>query len=454
MILSSLLCRLRATPRSSQRLRHTSKALRGPRCEQPGCGGRFPGKSKRRCQAAAGSTSRQGSLSELHPQAPSLDTSSKRSSSPPPCPASLQHILGWLTLVICLRKKVALDMKPYVLKNPSKTGRKNRNMYARLLLHMLKRGLLELPFTVKPGPGPLKTLPTYMSIYFEEPLSARSRDQDDTDLPDWVTGQLRDDSQDSLAAALLKDNVSSTPVVGHHRRKLFEESSPSKPSPIKSPPRSDARPADGGQPSDGALSDSDLEARLNSWNLGVCSSSYRKNSSTSADERCMQDMHTKEEKKVPALLTDVKLKVLEVRHQEERRKMQQRRDAAIEKILDRKNGEIEEIKSTYRAKQKESEEVIVKLEKKGERWRGPSLYMEDVYTVVSAHSALRGRFQRGPVGRDDLQLCGPKSQNPTFTVWFSSPCSFVTPPFCFCSPLEAISWEKCLCSDAPLSSVP
>lgn len=44
----------------------------------------------------------------------------------------------------------------------SLSGRKNRNMYARLLLHMLKRGLLELPFTVKPGPGPLKTLPTYM----------------------------------------------------------------------------------------------------------------------------------------------------------------------------------------------------------------------------------------------------------------------------------------------------
>lgn len=41
-------------------------------------------------------------------------------------------------------------------------GRKNRNMYARLLLHMLKRGVLELPFTCKPGPGSLKTLPTYM----------------------------------------------------------------------------------------------------------------------------------------------------------------------------------------------------------------------------------------------------------------------------------------------------
>lgn len=41
-------------------------------------------------------------------------------------------------------------------------GRKNRNMYARLLIHMLKRGVLELPFTCKPGPGSLKTLPTYM----------------------------------------------------------------------------------------------------------------------------------------------------------------------------------------------------------------------------------------------------------------------------------------------------
>lgn len=36
-------------------------------------------------------------------------------------------------------------------------------------------------------------------------------------------------------------------------------------------------------------------------------------------------------------------------------------------ILDRKNGEIDEMKSLYRAKQKESEEVIRKLERKGEK---------------------------------------------------------------------------------------
>lgn len=35
-------------------------------------------------------------------------------------------------------------------------------MYARLLLYMLKRGVLELPFTNKPEPGTLKTLPAYM----------------------------------------------------------------------------------------------------------------------------------------------------------------------------------------------------------------------------------------------------------------------------------------------------
>ena len=41
-------------------------------------------------------------------------------------------------------------------------NRKNRNMYAQLLLHMLKRGVLEGPFNLKPEPGPLPTLPSYM----------------------------------------------------------------------------------------------------------------------------------------------------------------------------------------------------------------------------------------------------------------------------------------------------
>uniref|UniRef100_A0A669D8S5 Centrosomal protein 112 n=1 Tax=Oreochromis niloticus TaxID=8128 RepID=A0A669D8S5_ORENI len=169
-----------------------------------------------------------------------------------------------------------LDMKPYVLKHPSKIerqrcaqwikklcdpaacgsgliGRKNRNMYARLLLQMLKRGVLDGPFTSKPEPGSLKTLPTYMV---------------------GVTAS-------TSRIISCNDNC-------------------------------------------------DLEARLNSWNLG----------------------------------TEMKIKVLEAKHQEEKLKMQQRHDAEVEKILDRKNGEIEEMKSLQRTKQKESEETIRKLEKK------------------------------------------------------------------------------------------
>uniref|UniRef100_A0A672VCC9 DUF4485 domain-containing protein n=1 Tax=Strigops habroptila TaxID=2489341 RepID=A0A672VCC9_STRHB len=106
-----------------------------------------------------------------------------------------------------------VDMKPHVLKlqhrserqrcalwikklcEPSGAGtgvagRKNRNLYAKLLLHMLKRGVLEGPFTHKPEPGILKTLPSYMSIYFDEPNSRRVRSSSPDCLPDWVMGEL------------------------------------------------------------------------------------------------------------------------------------------------------------------------------------------------------------------------------------------------------------------------
>ncbi|XP_060882474.1 centrosomal protein of 112 kDa isoform X5 [Labrus mixtus] len=249
-----------------------------------------------------------------------------------------------------------LDMKPYVLKHPNKTerqrcaiwikklcdpascgsgliGRENRNKYARLLLNMLKRGVLELPFTSKPEPGSLKTLPTYMFIYYDDPLTGRAVEHSTAGIPEWVTGELGGCSDDSLTVGHLKDRSSSTPVAAHHRRRLYDEKNPSQPmssSPLKQSPRHDARMVDGGLKTDMSRDDSDLEARLNSWNLG----------------------------------SEMKIKVLEAKHQEEKLRMQQRHDADVEKILDRKNGEIEEMKSMYRVKQRESEELIHKLEKK------------------------------------------------------------------------------------------
>uniref|UniRef100_A0A3B3VPM1 Centrosomal protein 112 n=1 Tax=Poecilia latipinna TaxID=48699 RepID=A0A3B3VPM1_9TELE len=235
---------------------------------------------------------------------------------------------------------ILLDMKPYVLKHPSKTerqhcavwikklcdpttcgsgvmDRKNRNMYANLLLSMLKRGILEGPFTAKPEPGKLKTLPTYMSIYFDEPLSGRSAEQN-RGLPDWVTGELSGCADESLVMDLLKDRSSSTPITAHHRW-------------------------------------------VTTIILYICSFFFF---FFNRPLVLIQVLLLKQNVNKSANTTEMKIKLLEAKHQEEKLKMQQRHDADVEKILDRKNLEIEEIKSVYRVKQKESEEMNRKLEKK------------------------------------------------------------------------------------------
>uniref|UniRef100_A0A674DFW9 Centrosomal protein 112 n=1 Tax=Salmo trutta TaxID=8032 RepID=A0A674DFW9_SALTR len=198
-------------------------------------------------------------------------------------------------------------MKPYVLKLPHKTerqrcalwikklcdpgvsgsglmGRKNHNMYARLLLHILK------------------TLPTCMSIYFDEPICGRGLEQSTAGLPDWVTGELGqgDDPWDSL----LRERA------------------------IK-----------------GLFSVSFLLLQIENPRY------LRENPIPLSPVSVREGSHA-----------EMKTKVLEAKHQEEKLKMQQKHD-----ILDRKNGELDELKTMYRAKQKESEESVSKLEKKGER---------------------------------------------------------------------------------------
>ncbi|GCC35267.1 hypothetical protein chiPu_0013750 [Chiloscyllium punctatum] len=139
-----------------------------------------------------------------------------------------------------------VDMKPYVLKllhkserqrcalwikklcDPSGAGagvmgRKNRNMYAKLLLHMLRRGVLEGPFTHRPEPGSLKTLPSYMSIYFDEPSFSKPLDHGTEGLPDWVTGELGSGDSKSSGSwrSGSKDNESSDFPRVVHRSSYF-----------------------------------------------------------------------------------------------------------------------------------------------------------------------------------------------------------------------------------------
>ncbi|XP_061555715.1 centrosomal protein of 112 kDa isoform X3 [Phycodurus eques] len=270
-----------------------------------------------------------------------------------------------------------LEMKPYVLKHPNKTerqhcalwikklcdpatcgsslpGHKNRNLHARLLLHMLQRGVLEGPFASRPPAGSLKTLPAYMSIYFDEPLIGRPVDHSEATLPAWVAGELDDCADDSLGAALLKDRTASTPNAAFTRAShLNEEKTPrgeSASSPRKSSPRHEGRAGDAGQMSP---DDGDPEARLNSWNLEFENPRYLR------------------EKTMPLSPVDMRVKVLESKHQEEKLKQQQKHDADVDKILHRRNVEISELKSRHRARLKEAEEMIHKLE-----WKVQSVLKE------------------------------------------------------------------------------
>ncbi|XP_075928452.1 centrosomal protein of 112 kDa isoform X1 [Petromyzon marinus] len=272
-----------------------------------------------------------------------------------------------------------VDMKPFVLKLPHKSdrqrcalwikklceppvarsgalgisSRKNRNDYARLLLHMLRRSVLEEPFTHRPDTGPLKTLPTYMAIYFDEPLEdiVASREP-----PDWVTGAL--DAPEETSKRSLKEDERSGPhlsfdsTCSRHRtssenegasRQLHALSQSAALGPVLK--RSFKRTQDHhtGLSSD----DSDLDSRFGAGD---------ERNGTFLDQQTVSQMHKKE--------LEVRTKLLEVMFQEEKLKLQQKHDADIQKILDRKNGEIEEVKSLNRRKQKEADDTIKKLEKK------------------------------------------------------------------------------------------
>eukprot|EP00105_Crassostrea_gigas_P003371 XP_011416197.1 PREDICTED: centrosomal protein of 112 kDa isoform X1 [Crassostrea gigas] len=333
--------------------------------------------------------------------------------------------------------KVLADMKPHVLKLPHKTdrqkcaiwikklcepvtgitGRKNRNAYAQLMLHMLKRGVLEGPFTSKPQEGPLPTLPPYMSIYFDEPSDKGS---DDEKVPDWVAGELTS----SVGSSLFRSNIGNPAASSTWKSGLSPiryESSPRRYSskiPVPKSPTSPRRPhtslgfdldkAPGlTSPTRGleqpefvgtAYDDSFIDFRKPTIktahfllddkpkfdlldgdkkkttmfstkppeeDLSQPSPPYTKTTSnlfgsTGASTTFFNDQSRDLEKDNIQMRT----KMLEARFHEEKLRLQQKHDSAVQKILDRKNTEIEDLKSNYRTKAKDLEETIGKLERK------------------------------------------------------------------------------------------
>ncbi|NXE87636.1 CE112 protein, partial [Menura novaehollandiae] len=272
------------------------------------------------------------------------------------------------------RKKCSLWIKK--LCKPSGTGigivgRENRNLYAKLLLHMLQRGVLDGPFSQKPEEGMLKTLPAYMSVYFDEPNSPRVRSSSPDCLPDWVVGELG--NSETNVSSVEESSSATPPTLGER----FNEKPSVIPRSLSSPHRTDEDDlgtslSDDHHKKTISLENDDLEARLNSWNLGLENPRYLREkrvpmslmtpkiglgqNSPSRDERTLFRTHEKE--------LEMKMKMAEGKFHEEKLKLQQKHDADVQKILDRKNDEIDVLKCTYVKKQKESEETIRKLEKK------------------------------------------------------------------------------------------
>uniref|UniRef100_A0A672M394 Centrosomal protein of 112 kDa-like n=1 Tax=Sinocyclocheilus grahami TaxID=75366 RepID=A0A672M394_SINGR len=226
-----------------------------------------------------------------------------------------------------------VDMKPYVLKLTDKTerqqcalwikklcdpetcgsgltGRKNRNMYARLLLHMLRKGVLEGPFTHKPEAGSLKTLPTYMSIYFDEPLLAKSQEQGSAVLPDWVSGEL----------GQTDGSWSTSPLSNTHRkRNLFNDKSPTRPlssSPIKRDIKDDVKMV------------RHLHLHFVILQTLLSKATYNWGIHKIENPRYLR------ENPIPLSPVSIELrtKVLEAKHQEDTLRMQQKHDAEIQKV--------------------------------------------------------------------------------------------------------------------------
>ncbi|ELR53850.1 Coiled-coil domain-containing protein 46, partial [Bos mutus] len=296
-----------------------------------------------------------------------------------------------------------VDMKPFVLKLPHRSerqrcalwirklcepsgtgtgipGRKNRNLYAKLLLHMLRRGVLEGPFTQRPEPGTLRALPSYMSIYFDEPNPAQAKGCSADGLPDWVVGELgsreRRLSESRELSSGEDHSLVQSPTTVHREQYIakFQPRSQST-SPTHREDGQILTPQDCDihlKKSTLSLDDSDMGTRLNSWNLGIENPRYLRQkpipvtlmtpkfslrkSSSLHDDQLLSRMHEKE--------LDMKTKLMEAKYHEEKLKLQQKHDADVQKILERKNNEIEEMKTLYKKKQNETEETIRKLEKK------------------------------------------------------------------------------------------
>lgn len=95
------------------------------------------------------------------------------------------------------------------------TEKKNRTMYAKLLLHMLKQGTIDGPFLGRPPLGPLPSLPSDMLKYFNAGLVSPVQSPREVKLPDWLISALPNESSANQNTRYPNSNTQRDPVLGH-----------------------------------------------------------------------------------------------------------------------------------------------------------------------------------------------------------------------------------------------
>ncbi|XP_059139719.1 centrosomal protein of 112 kDa-like [Physella acuta] len=296
------------------------------------------------------------------------------------------------------------DMKPFVLKLPYKTerqksavwikklceplsagssGRKTRNQYAQLMLQMLKKGSLQSPFDQKPEQGPLRPLPSYMAETLPDWVEGELSDTVGSSIfhkstghpaatSTWVSsiGEIRERPRSSMGHTLDKDpslspirhtellhikgysaddmslEMKSSPSP-HHRRRHHSPAAEREKRILPDVRSKETR--------DRQKDESATDIDWTKHQSGISSYSLPKGTTFYEDSTIQKPA----DREVIA-----RTKMIEAKFHEEKLKLQQKHDAAVQKILDRKNAEIEDVKNQSKVKTKELEEMNAKLDRK------------------------------------------------------------------------------------------
>eukprot|EP00111_Clytia_hemisphaerica_P002603 TCONS_00007398-protein len=340
-------------------------------------------------------------------------------------------------------KQMIEDAKPYVLQLKSKekdviaawikklcagtiqskTERKNRNLYAQIMVQILKNGKIKEPFTTAPTAGKLPTIPAYMSKYLCDDSELEIPEKTKTvQIPQWLEDDNLDDSIFSysvLHESYQKYKDVLTPKKRekfmlpsfssnnqhqqqqHHQNNDFdhqdvphiniskesiehtflenlEMTSTTMTSPFEDVDQHKQRSA--------------REEYLERYSGRFASATNKKNS----EEKNNHKNVLAEKSSMMELLEpkyELKVKKLETKFQEENLKLQQEHDHVVKKILDRKNKEIDELKKYYSQKMNEVEDKM-----KTEKRKGESLFKEnkDMKLLHAKESEqLRDAIERG-----------------------------------------------------------